>query len=115
MEFDYIELIKSGDPILRNRAAFALGKRGLSDDRTVEALLEALKDMEWRVRSNAAKAIARIEPRDPMIFDYIVNIIGDDHEGVRIDTFSWIAIMLNSGFVCDKNQIKSVVSYYYDF
>ncbi len=106
------ELIKSDDPVLRNRAALALGKQGVSDDRTISALLSALKDPEWMVRGNAAKALARLEPQNQSIFEHVIALLNDDEESVIIEAFSALHIMADNGFSPSNDLIETMTLFY---
>ncbi len=114
MDSDYVELINSRDPILRNRAALALGKRGLSDERAITVLVKALKDTAWRVRGNAAKALAKLDPGSPAIFDQVSNLLRDNEESVRTEAFSAILHMIENGLSVDRNRVDKIALYYHD-
>jgi HEAT repeat protein len=48
------------NPVLRARAADALGRVGAEGSEAVDALLQALRDDDYFVRESAAKALARL-------------------------------------------------------
>ena len=53
-----IKALKNGDFVIRESAAFSLGK--LKDQKAVEPLILALKDDKGRVKKYAASALGRI-------------------------------------------------------
>jgi HEAT repeat protein len=63
-----IEALTDPDPIVRERSALLLGQFRLDDDRVIEALFEALSDLDEDVRDAARRALKMIEgePRQPV-------------------------------------------------
>ena len=60
-----IALLNSQDPVLRSRAAWALGEAGVKDSSVVHALCQALSDRESLVQGAALRALAAVDSRDP--------------------------------------------------
>ncbi len=57
-----IEVLKDGDWIVRNDAAYALDEIGPAAKDAIPTLLEALKDPDYSVRESSASALDRIDP-----------------------------------------------------
>ena len=67
-------------PVQRERAVEP-GAKGERDPRTIDALIEALKDSDSGVRETAMAALAHI--RDPRVFDPLVTALHDSNGDVR--------------------------------
>lgn len=64
---------------MRVSAAWILGE--MADLRAVDALIEALDDDNFEVRSNAARALGRLS--DPRAFQPLMRVLADEHLQVR--------------------------------
>ncbi|MDH7594249.1 MAG: HEAT repeat domain-containing protein [Methanomicrobiales archaeon] len=75
----YLKMLEGGDEAGRWKAAEALGRLGDTD--SVDALVKALSDRDWRVRQKAAWALKAIG--DPRAIPHLRRLLNDSYEGVR--------------------------------
>ena len=68
---------------VRYYAARALGNIGKPDKVVIEALLQALKDKVWDVRSSAAQALGNIGKPDRVVIEALLQALKDEDSGVR--------------------------------
>jgi HEAT repeat protein len=80
-------MLRDGDPELRCRAAFALRHgSGLRDPRlrhAIPALLEAIRDPDFRVRREAGLALGEFQDLTPEMARALVALLRDKHPNVR--------------------------------
>ncbi len=75
----YLADLQDRDDAIRAQAAIALGAMG--DERAIEPLIAALRDLDKTVRKNTTDALTRIgEPAVPML----IPLLGDSETSVRV-------------------------------
>lgn len=71
------------DPIVRSGAAYALGKMGPIAKSAAPALTALLRDREYYVRRDSARALRGLSVRDSDVLNALVEALTDDDEIVR--------------------------------
>jgi HEAT repeat protein len=74
---------KDEEAKVRADAAGALGRLGVADPETLQALREALKDEHTGVRASAAEALGDLGATDPQTLQALREALKDEHTGVR--------------------------------
>ena len=78
-----IPALADGNPVVRARAADALGRIGPSAESAVGALVKCLKDSDSYTRTRAADALGEINRQPSFVVPAVVESLSDANAGVR--------------------------------
>ena len=79
-----VQLLDDRDPVIRFRAACALGAMRANADPAIPALLRKLDDPEGYVRSTAAEALGVIRQRTELVVPALIRRVADTNHYVRL-------------------------------